>query len=268
MKPGPFLAHLCQSSATPGPFHGVDGPLAEDRTHVRIEDETLAAEEGALFAAGRLAFDAPLDDAVEHGLAVEIEGADSLDLSGVWRLGGKGSLVEAARTEPRATDFDAIRQAAIETLGQAEGRFRWVLVTPARFPRGWLPSFIADNGTGTFPFTNVQVHLRAAVVGRPMAYSGWDLAANGSSAGRSRGEPRPTRLFVPSGSVYFFEVSGGGVEEARRIAERAWLKPLAEVRIDEGSNPARRRAVAIDRACGLARGMFGPWNWYDPEEEQ
>jgi CRISPR-associated protein Cmr3 len=258
----PFLALLHEPKSHPMPFVGVEGPRDDERTHVVIADDTLASQPQGLFSAGRLAFDRPLGDAAEGGLAVELTGDDALSLDGLWRLGGKGSLAHATAAAPEAVSLDTLRSASLEAIDQAEGRLRWVLVTPARFRRGWLPDFLDDGGEGEIGGSGVRVRLVAAAVARPLAYSGWDLAADGSTAGRARGKPRPTRYLAPAGSVYFFEVVEGGSAAARRAAEAGWLESLARIE-PHTDDPAERRATAIDAACGLARGVFGPWNWHE-----
>ncbi len=60
----------------------------------------------------------------------------------------------------------------------------------------------------------------AAVVGRPLAVSGWDLKG---------GKPKPSRRAVPAGSVYFLRFpEGWGEGEVRAWAERAWFQNLSD----------------------------------------
>lgn len=69
-------------------------------------------------------------------------------------------------------------------------RLKVVLLTPAYFEDGWQPAGGAWSG-----WVGDGV-LVSAVIGKPEAISGWDIAKN---------EPKPLRHFVPAGSVYYFE---------------------------------------------------------------
>ena len=260
----------------PGPkqseqAHAAPAPVVEDRTHVAICDAQLTAADGLLFTAGRLVFDVDLDSRTgDLGLAVASSGVDPAYLDGLWRLGGKGSHAAASRV-PVTDEGDHLKAEALEAVARSEGRLRWVLVSPARFEYGWRPDFLNDAGIGTIG--GIPVRLRAAAVSRAHAYAGWDLAAKGAgSAGRGSGGQRPTRLFVPAGSVYFLEVDHSvGDEEARgrcarSIAEQFWQAPLCSAAPPSGPDDPHRRAAAIDAASGLGRGVFGPWDWFDESE--
>ncbi len=111
---------------------------------------------------------------------------------------------------------------------------RWTLLSPAVYPEiqghpgGWLPNWI-DRGDGTVMLPRRQLprndgesrdewrrrvekaekfsaRLVAARIGKPMAFSGWDLQTG----------PKPTMLAVPAGSCYVFEC--GNHEEARDLS--------------------------------------------------
>jgi len=100
---------------------------------------------------------------------------------------------------------------------------KWVLLTPAIFCNGWLPSWIQrETGrllTGDvekpprksgetraewrarFKKSEVNARLVAACVPKPFAYSGWRV--HGGRVGKEGAHP--TRLCVPAGAVYYFE---------------------------------------------------------------
>jgi CRISPR-associated protein Cmr3 len=80
-------------------------------------------------------------------------------------------------------------------------KFKLALITPALFKHGWLPGWLdPDTGQGHLPGTSLKVRLVAAAVGRPIVFSGFDLARN---------RPKPLRRAVPAGSVYYFELLAG-----------------------------------------------------------
>lgn len=115
------------------------------------------------------------------------------------------------------------------TLPQVEIKgalLRWTLIAPAIFNSGWRPDWVAEDGSvmlrnikrepgmsrrewkqiqSEAPFVGGQ--LVAARVGKPFAFSGWDLQTTA---------PKPTRLAVPAGSSYVFNC--GTVEKARELA--------------------------------------------------
>lgn len=101
-------------------------------------------------------------------------------------------------------------------------RIKWALLSPAVFSGGWRPGWV-DASCGAVKLRPVSPQLRrgrrqdakqarfdlaqdhappirarlvAALVPKPLAFSGWDLIA---------GAPKPTRLAVPPGAVYYFE---------------------------------------------------------------
>lgn len=70
------------------------------------------------------------------------------------------------------------------------GNLKVVLLTPAYFSEGWQPQ------NGDWSGWVGQGKLVSAVIGKPLAISGWDVANN---------RPKPLRHYVPAGSVYYFE---------------------------------------------------------------
>lgn len=106
------------------------------------------------------------------------------------------------------------------------GRFvKWVTLTPSIFMGGWLPSWV-DAKTGEICRyeklprkegenrkawrarmkseglkKTVIGTLKAAAVNKPVPYSGWR-----DHGGDGNGGAKPTRLCVPAGAVYYFEV--------------------------------------------------------------
>jgi len=105
---------------------------------------------------------------------------------------------------------------------------KWVLLTPSIFTGGWLPSWVAgksgkvaqyeipprgeretrkewrdrvkkENGAKEV----VLGQLVAACIPKPIPYSGWRV--HGGKDNKTGA--RPTRLCVPAGAVYYFEVS-------------------------------------------------------------
>ncbi|BAW02883.1 CRISPR-associated protein, Cmr3 [Thermus thermophilus] len=84
----------------------------------------------------------------------------------------------------------------------------------------------------------------AAVVGRPLAVSGWNL---------KEGKPKPSRRAVPAGSVYFVRLpEAWGEGEVRDWAGKVWFRNLSEEEQD------RRDGFGL-AALGLWDGKLRRW---------
>jgi CRISPR-associated protein Cmr3 len=120
--------------------------------------------------------------------------------------------------------------AALEGQIQQTRRFKLYLASPAIFENGWLPDFIIDRAKLEGRIEGLHVQLVAAAVGKPLPIGGWDLA-----------NKRPKTMYkaVPPGSVYFFELLEGDVQDAfnafhfkcrlQQEAKDVKLKELAKI---------------------------------------
>ena len=208
---------------------GIPSLPREYRTHVKIKPETFTAEESMLFETEGLVFlsnpsekgEKKLSTVRELGLLARVEAEDlPFDaLTGFRPLGGERRLAawvwgkqEIAVPEPPKRLFQTI---------QKTKRARLILVTPAYFESN--PPYLPPMEPGhVFTLADLPVKLVAAVVGRPVTVSGWDLLKNA---------PKPSRRLVPAESVYFIELQGepevGTVEE---WVKALWLRPLPNQR--------------------------------------
>lgn len=170
-----------------------DELLREARTHVAIAGDTLTASHGQLFETQGLRF---ADGAERFGMWIE---TDAVLQPGVGRLGGEGrlsTLRESSASPPRLPD--TVREAL-----RGKKRARVVLLTPGVFRLGHRPD---GNQLGAA--------VVAAVVGRPLAQSGWDFAAD---------QPKASRRLAPAGSVYWIET-----DDAERWAEARWMSSICD----------------------------------------
>lgn len=127
-------------------------------------------------------------------------------------LGGESRMCRIAESRVDLTDM-------IPPPGKL---IKWVLVAPAMFRAGWLPNWVnesdgkvrlkkgATERSGTEKeteerkvwrervrnMTDIDAHLIAVCIPKPIHFSGWDLAIGG---------PKPTVLAVPVGSAYYFK---------------------------------------------------------------
>lgn len=113
------------------------------------------------------------------GLLIEMkgEGYEWHD-EGIIRLGG----------QMRAATYAPVRVQELP-LKMLPKKFRMYFSTPAYFSQGWLPK-------SWDAFFDGKVELRAAAVGRYLSVGGFDLADKAH---------KPSRRYVPAGSVYYFE---------------------------------------------------------------
>ncbi|MBN2451738.1 MAG: hypothetical protein JXR77_15215, partial [Lentisphaeria bacterium] len=202
------------------------GIAIDPDTRATIEKKFYQAEYLRLRDDVRLAFAAACEIVGEGRRPVDVfaqlenAGTDTLI------LGGQQGVVRLLRT-PHPLALPAGRPMGDSHL------LKWVLLSPAVFPAipvnpekgveiahpgGWLPSWVHPlTGQVMLPRAELpdraqfptrqewrrtlaqcprfSARLVAARVGKPLAFSGWDL----------RSGPKPTRLAVPAGSVYVFQ---------------------------------------------------------------
>jgi hypothetical protein len=200
----------------------------ETRTHVGINRETLAAEDGRLFQTAAYDF---AESARKHHQGWEshrygfvIRTAADLQDNGVVRFGGEGRLSRLNKISD-----DVFKQ---PEYAYTNG-LTLTLLTPALFEKGWLPGWLdSQTLTGTFPHTNLQVKLRAAAIDRWLPVSGWDLQQHA---------PKAMRKAVSAGAVYWFEIQSGNPVELPQAQWQAFS--------DNGQ----------DRRDGFGIGLIGPW---------
>lgn len=126
------------------------------------------------------------------GLLIEVEGYGGWPHRGTMRIGGEGRAAwfEQVEADPWPHPPDPL-----------PARFKVYFATPAWFDGGWQP---ADGAWARY-FTG-DVRLVAAALPRYEAVGGYDWAGNAH---------KPSRRYVPAGSVYYFECGG----EARLRAD-------------------------------------------------
>ena len=158
-----------------------------------------------------------------------------------------------------------------------EGRHlvKWVLLTPALFPRigahpgGWLPSWI-DGETGAVQLLDgpgknaarrhkvaegkpIDARLVAALTGKSIPVTGWALP-NGSD--RPEGGAKSTHLAVPAGSVYYFECADESAAIKLATALNWHGSPVISNFESQISN--RRSTLMGEKGFGL--GVCGTWS--------
>jgi len=151
----------------------------ESRVGIGRDDATRATEAERLYEAE---FVRPRKGV---GLWVEVRGYEGWPSKGCMRIGGEG---KAARFEQvKAAEWPGLDLG--DTLPK---RFRLYFATPSYFSQGWRPKDWAI-------FFEGSVTLEAVALRGYQTIGGYDWAA---------GRQKPSRRFVPAGSVYYFTTTG------------------------------------------------------------
>jgi CRISPR-associated protein Cmr3 len=212
---------------------GLSGLAEDSRMHVRIDPGSQTAEAGALFQTTGLSFtyvtekehDTPLlTSARRLALAVDTDAEMKPD----WGfLGGERRM--ARWQKPSQAQWSTCPPEVRQRI-KADGHARIILLTPALFEQGFLPTWLPASVEG------VQVTIEAAAVNRYQTVSGWDYENN---------RPKPTRRLAPAGSVYFIQLDG---DEAAidRFIDAVWMHNISD---DEQ-----------DRRDGFGLAVLGVWD--------
>lgn len=212
---------------------GIQGLTKEVRTHVRIEAKTQVADDGGLFQTSGLEFNVldkkpeehyHLKDCRKFGLLV-LSAADLTE--GTNLLGGESRIVQWNKVKDNPLPFETcpelIRQKIIEN-----GTCRLILITPAYFSNGHLPTWLADQ---------FEVKVEAVLNHRYEGVSGWDFAKK---------QAKPSRKLMPAGSVLFLSIPK---EKRKQFIDGVWFKTVSD---DEQT-----------RLDGFGLAMLGVWDGKD-----
>ncbi len=206
---------------------GIQAIPTDFRTHITIDDERFAAEEGKLFQsvaydfspqwqgryqgweAGQLGFILLSDEVIEERLV---------------KFGGKGRISQLSQINPLAI-LEPPKSLG-ESVAEAQG-LRLTLLTPAIFAQGYLPNWLdATTFEGTLPNTNIRVKLQASSMERWMPISGWDMHTN---------KPKAMRKAVASGAVYWFKILSyeGDYEQLHKELSSLYLSSVSDEEQDQ-----------------------------------
>lgn len=234
----------------------LSGLKQEERVHVGIAPESGTAEESMIFSTSGLDFvtGSPGDGYENLSMALDVSSEIEAyqvflsQLDEIHPAGGERRLsrweADGGKTESSWRCPDKITAA----LSSSGGLVRMMLASPAIFSEGWKPGWLEETGSGKAvswegtppglsPESGLRLRLVSAVTGRWLPVSGW-LIEHGKTSG-----PKPLRRMVPSGSVYFFEVTGGDPLDL----EKLWLQPVCDDR--------------QDRMDGFGLSLWGSWTW-------
>lgn len=185
-------------------------PEDDTRTHVAIERDSQAAENGKLFQTAGLSF-VPRQQQGQfpEGRIGLIGGIAGEIRQGVITLGGERRL---SAISPVSADLWPVMPANMQCV---KG-LCLTLLTPALFAAGWRPGWLDENLTGQPPgIPGLTLRLRAAALERWQPHSGWDLVQK---------KPRAGRKLVAAGATYWLEV----VEASDDALKTLWLAHLSD----------------------------------------
>lgn len=205
---------------------------ADRRTHVAINRQRDAAEEGKLFKTEGLVLGGgrKAKDAAKGGLRLLAKVGETLGPA-VVHLGGERRLASLEPVVP--TTWPSPPNGWLRDIVDA-GRLCLTLLTPGIFSAGYLPGWLDAELTGNPPTApGLRLQLCAVATERWQAHSGWDLVER---------QPRPTRKVVPAGATYWFHVLEGANEDA---LEALWLANVSD--------------AEQDRLDGFGLTMPAPW---------
>jgi CRISPR-associated protein Cmr3 len=174
----------------------------EYKTGIKIDAQTKKSDEGNLYRIGMRRFEN------DFGLACDVKGIPSLRKEGVLKLGGEGKTV---RYQTSKFQLPNTRETVIKQIKET-GIIKIYFATPTIFEKGWVPAEKIINGP------DYKLELITASIGSPVSIGGWDMGKGGHKT-MMRG--------VPAGSVYYFKILNGDVENIyqhlhyRNISERA-----------------------------------------------
>ena len=191
---------------------GHNGPSHEQRLHVSIDPETGTARDGMLFETSGLEFahGKQIHKTKRLALAVEVDedGLGKKIEPGLTHLGGERRVVSWRKSDkafpPCLTELE---DAIVKT-----GACRMLLLTPAYFSKGYLPTQLEQINDGVTP------ELKAVAIQRPQIVSGWDL---------EKREPKPTRRLAPTGTVLFLELKGEE-NKIRQWVRNTWMHCIGD----------------------------------------
>lgn len=152
----------------------------------------------------------------EVGFIVELSGVESLPKEGLLRLGGDHRSAFYKETSFQMPDAEMIKK----KINNAE-RFKLILLTPTIFNNGWLPDWI-DVGSGEGWINGISLKMVSAAIGKPLYIGGFDFAKE---------KPKDMKKAVPQGSVYYFEIMQGSMDE---VFNTFWLRSISTDKQKEG----------------------------------
>jgi len=177
-----------------------------------LSPKTLSVEEQYLYSSTHLRFKETgiLGKYNKVKITVFVEGPDISDFRiGTMFLGGEKKQVYLDVKD----DFNKTFYFEDEILTKIKNQKKFFLyfITPSIFTNGWNREWDSiDEFKGSV--------LVGAAINKPETISGWKR--EGKKLGSAKGYPRPIRLVVPAGSVYFFDTQNWNDDKFKNLYKK------------------------------------------------
>jgi CRISPR-associated protein Cmr3 len=170
--------------------------LNEPKVGIKINKTFQTVEEGYLYRIDFRRFETidEYQNSIKVKIVVEFEGLD-IKKSKIIRLGGEGKMAT----------IQYIDNIEVKEPQNIEKNFKLYFLTPAIFDNGWLPSWI-DKNSLVGEYKGVKLKLLTASIGKYKLIGGFDMKKN---------RPKPMYRAVPEGSVYYFEILKGNLDDIK-----------------------------------------------------
>ncbi len=167
----------------------------EIRTVIGTEAERNTSKEGQLYTVGFVRMQK------DWSFYAEIDSLSFLPEAGLIKFGGANRVCEYETMDDCPLKHYKMNE--IKDSIKESKKFKIVFLTHAEFNNGWISnSFSRDLELQLEG--SLKIRLISACLCRPDVILGWDLAKK---------KAKPLRRLVPAGSVYYFELLEGGVDE-------------------------------------------------------
>ncbi len=181
----------------------------EERIGIKKSSSTKTTEEGFLYIVEYVRLNSQNG---YSGFTLDIEGSVNLPDEGFLRLGGESRAASYKKIPDRAWSDDGIKEIVTKTR-----LFKLYFLTPAIFNGGWVAEWMLKGEKDGLRFK-----LISACIGKPAHIGGFDIVMD---------RPKPMKKAVPAGSVYFFELTGGEVDELFKVFQ---FKSISDEKQQEG----------------------------------
>lgn len=169
--------------------------LSEPKVGIARSSHTHSTELGKLYRVDMKRLENKSNDKLS--IVVEYENLDIPEKS-LLKLGGEGKAASYKK-------YDEHIKINFPEFDEKEKQFKLVLTTPAIFENGWLPKWI-DKDSVEGEYNGLKLKLLTAAIGKPVHIGGFDM---------KKRMPKPMYKAVPAGSVYYFKLQNGTMNEVK-----------------------------------------------------
>jgi len=170
--------------------------IDEPKIGIARSSQTHSSQEGMLYRVDMKRLENNKSEKIN--IVVDFEGLD-LPEEGLMKLGGEGKAVRYSKHNEQDITIN------FPQFKEDTKQFKIVLTTPAIFKNGWLPNWIGEN-TLEGEYNGLKLKLLTAAIAKPVNIGGFDIKGR---------KPKPMYKAVPAGSVYYFELISGNIEEVK-----------------------------------------------------